>query len=216
MWSELSDKVKFLKYAAVTCPVTQKQSFVVYAHTKEPERKSGWLKLFGAETPEKVSAFEDCELYCRLVRERTLKSFGEPLRKDVVREENDKNTRKRKVETEGRGYVQEASKERDRGEMLRHELSNLRIQRLELEQKGACHETLQVMDAAIRKLEQQLDRAQYEKWWERPPPDRVKRPCGHSDGSVLRECCKLADADCAVKVSYERPRRPVTYYNLLF
>jgi hypothetical protein len=100
VWSELSDKVKFLQYAAVTHEETQEQRFVVYAHTKEPERKSGWLKLFGAETAEKVSTFEDCELYCRLVRERALKSFGEPLRKDVVREKKKQNNvhRKRKLE----------------------------------------------------------------------------------------------------------------------
>jgi hypothetical protein len=93
--------------------------------------------------------------------------------------------------------------------MWGHELNNLRIQRLELEQQGACHEKLQAMDAAIRMREQQLAgigagvprraevrEADEEKWWKRHPP-YIKRPCGHLRGSVLRDCCKLADAGLA-------------------
>jgi hypothetical protein len=104
-------------------------------------------------------------------------------------------------------------------EPLRLDLRNLRLQRLELEQKDADRETLQVMDAAIRKREQQLERALYEKWWEQPPPVPCKRPCGHDHGSVLRECCKAAGTGRGANVEVLRfveAIRPVTtYFNLL-
>jgi hypothetical protein len=70
------------------------------------------------------------------------------------------------------------------------ELKELRIQRLELEQRDADRETLEAIDAAILRREQQLDKALYHKWWEKPPPAPCKRECGHVYGSVLRECCK--------------------------
>ena len=76
------------------------------------------------------------------------------------------------------------------------------------------------MDDAIRKREQQLDRALYHKWWEQPPSVCHKRPCGHDHGSVLRECCKLA-AGTGRGANVEALRfveviRPVTtYFDLL-
>jgi len=110
-WSELSDKLTFLKYARITDKETQEEKYVVYAHAHPPLREAAWKKLFpGAEAVEKVSEFEDCPMYRELKRQGLLKSLGEPLRKDVVREKtrekNEKINKKRK--TEG-GSVQYAS-----------------------------------------------------------------------------------------------------------
>jgi hypothetical protein len=52
----------------------------------------------------------------------------------------------------------QANMQRQR-ETWRHELSGLRIQRLELEQRDASHPALQAVEAAIRAREQQLERA---------------------------------------------------------
>ena len=100
-------------------------------------------------------------------------------------------------------------------ETLRVELTELRIKRLELEQRDADRATLQAMDAAIRQREQQLqqaaaasnpisraqallgreDDAPGEQWWRRVPVYTC-RPCGHVRGSVLRECCKVRACGC--------------------
>ena len=149
-WSELRDKLSFLKYAEITDENTQEHKYVVYAHAHPPMRKTGWMKLFpGVEVVEKVSQFEDCKLYRRLQRERLLSTLGEPLRHDVVREKKestsikDVTNKKRKAETD----------------VLKHELNSLRIQKIELEQRGARHEHLDEMDAAILTREQQLQEA---------------------------------------------------------
>jgi hypothetical protein len=180
----------------------------VYAYAEQKLRRVAWMKLFpGATAVWKVSEFEECELYRAFKRHGLLKTLGDPLRKDVVREKsreknekinekaNEKINKKRKAETEGR--VQEASKQQCC--VWRHELSGLRIRRLELEQEDPRHPELQAVDAAIRVREQQLERAAAgvgsdaprgeaeEKWWTRHPPE-IKRPCGHVRGSVLREC----------------------------
>jgi len=92
-WSELSDKLTFLKYARITDKETQEEKYVVYAHSPLALRQAAWKKLFaGAEAVEKLSEFEDCERYCRLKRKGLLKSLGDPLRKDVVREKTRENT----------------------------------------------------------------------------------------------------------------------------
>ena len=104
-------------------------------------------------------------------------------------------------------HVEEAVKARGAEEQVkiyRRDLANLRIQRLELEQKDADRETLQVMDDAIRKREQQLDKALYHRWWERPSPVPIKRSCGHSLGSVLRPCCKTAGISAESAEDYLR------------
>jgi len=98
-------------------------------------------------------------------------------------------------------------------ETLRVELKELRIKRLELEQRDADRETLQAMDAAIRQREQQLDKALYHKWWEQPPPVPCKRACGHDHGSVLRECCKAAGSGGVESLRFvEGIRLPVKPY----
>jgi hypothetical protein len=162
--------------------------------------------------------------------EGRLKTLGEPTSKDVVREENAKIARKRvreedkntwKQQAEGRGCVEEHTNEEreERAKVFRHELANLRIQRLELAQRDADRATLQAMDAAIRQREQQLDKALYHRWWERPPPVPCKRLCGHVHGSVLRECCKAGSSAEEAKRFAEQLRSansPVkTYFSFL-
>ena len=106
-WSELSDKLTFLKYARITDEDTQEEKYVVYAHAHPPLREAAWKKLFpGAEAVEKVSEFEDCEMYRAFKRQGLLKTLGTPLRKDAVREKtrekprekNEKINKKRKDE----------------------------------------------------------------------------------------------------------------------
>jgi hypothetical protein len=91
VWSELSGKLTFLRYAEATCEVTQKRGFVVYAYAEQKQREVGWKKLFDAETAKKVGEFEECERYRRLKAEGRLKTLGKPLCKDVVREKDAKN-----------------------------------------------------------------------------------------------------------------------------
>ena len=102
-------------------------------------------------------------------------------------------------------------------ETLRVELKELRIKRLELEQRDEDRETLEAMDAAIRQREQQLDKALYHRWWEQPPPVVCKRLCGHVHGSVLRECCKAEGSSRAETLRFvEGIRLPVkTYFSFL-
>ena len=98
---------------------------------------------------------------------------------------------------------------------MRIELRELRIKRLELEQRDADRETLQAMDAAILTREQQLQQAAAasraigraqallgrendapgEQWWKRGPNYTYRR-CGHINGSVLRECCRVRACGC--------------------
>jgi hypothetical protein len=112
-WSEVCGKLTFLKYAGITDKETQQQKYVVYAHAHPPLREAAWMKLFaGAETAEKVSEFEECEMYRDFERDGLLKTLGKPLRKDVVREkireknEKKNNTINKKRKAEGRGNVQ--------------------------------------------------------------------------------------------------------------
>jgi len=94
-WSELCDKLTFVRYAGVTNPETQEQIYAVYAHAHPPLRKAAWMKLFpGAETVEKVSEFEECEVYRDFKRRGALKTLGEPLRKDVTVRKTDGSKRK--------------------------------------------------------------------------------------------------------------------------
>jgi hypothetical protein len=93
VWSELSGKLTFLRYAEMTwyaeatCEATSKRGFVVYAHTSAALRKKAWLSLFpGAETAEKLGKFEECERYRLLKDEGRLKTLGKPLRKDVIQQ----------------------------------------------------------------------------------------------------------------------------------
>jgi len=91
-WSQLRDKLSFLKYGAITHCETQEQHYVVYAHAHPPLRKAAWMKLFpSAKSVEKVTEFEDCKFYCQLKAKGLLKTLGEPLRKDVVREHHETN-----------------------------------------------------------------------------------------------------------------------------
>jgi hypothetical protein len=111
-WSESDDKLTFLKYYEQTNKTTQEKEYVVFAHAHPPLRKAAWMKLFpGAESVEKISEFEDCELYCRAQRSGRLKTLGKPLRKDAVREkkEQDNLHRKRKLE-EAKKQAEEAEK----------------------------------------------------------------------------------------------------------
>ncbi len=83
-WSELCDKLTFLRYAERWCAATQKGVFVVFAHAQTPLRKAGWMKLFpGAQTVQKVGEFEDCEEYCLFKRYGVLKTLGDPPPKEA-------------------------------------------------------------------------------------------------------------------------------------
>ena len=90
-WSELSDKLTFLKYAKITNNETEEEKYVVYAHSPLALRQAAWMKLFpGAETVQKVGEFEECEMYLDFERDGLLKTLGEPLRKDAVRDKKRK------------------------------------------------------------------------------------------------------------------------------
>ncbi len=85
-WSELDTKLTFVRFCRKTDKTTQEKKYVVFAHAHPPLRKAAWMKLFlGAKTIEKVSEFEECELYCRAKERGLLGTLGKPLRKDVVR-----------------------------------------------------------------------------------------------------------------------------------
>jgi hypothetical protein len=91
-WSDLSKQLRCVEYATVTCKATQERGFVVYAYALgSGQRVTGFKKLFpGAETVQKVGEFEECERYCRLKAEGLLKTLGDPLRKDAVRDKKRK------------------------------------------------------------------------------------------------------------------------------
>ena len=97
-WSELSGKLTFLRYAGESSG-----TFVVYAYGEDKMRESAWKKLFaGAEKVKQITEFDDCERYRRLRDEGRLKTFGEPIRKDVAREEimNNASNQQRKLDEE--------------------------------------------------------------------------------------------------------------------
>ncbi len=188
-WSELCDKLTFLRYAERWCEATSKGVFVVFAHAQTPLRKAGWMKLFpGAETVEKVSEFEDCELYRDLKRRGALKTLGDPPPKEaVVSKNNNKHDNSFKAPRKAfaaqnspydrpgatettTATTTEKAIEHDRS-VWRHDLSNLRIQRLELEQQNPQDTRLQSLDAAICQREQQLagreaPRSETGKYWQ--------------------------------------------------
>jgi len=58
-WSQLRDKLTFLKYGVTTSD--EGKYYVVYAHAPEPLRNAAWKKLFpDAQGVWKVTQFEDC------------------------------------------------------------------------------------------------------------------------------------------------------------
>jgi len=89
-WSVLSKQLRCVEYATVEA--TQERGFVVYAYALgSGQRAAGFKELFpGAETVQKVSDFEECEMYRDFERDGLLKTLGEPLRKDAVRDKKRK------------------------------------------------------------------------------------------------------------------------------
>jgi hypothetical protein len=177
-WSDLSSKLKFLRYAETWCDATQKGVFVVYAYAQGcGQREAAWKKLFpGAQTVKNVSEFEQCERYCLLKRNGVLKTLGDPPPKEAVvsnKENKHDNSFKAprkafaarsspydrpgatETTTEARVTTTEKAIDHDRS-VWRHDLSNLRIQRLELEQQNPQDTRLQSLDAAICQRERQL------------------------------------------------------------
>jgi hypothetical protein len=63
-WSELSDKIRFLRFVESTDPTTQKQHFMVYAYAEgSGMRATGWQQVFPGAEILRVSEFEDCDRY---------------------------------------------------------------------------------------------------------------------------------------------------------
>jgi len=91
-WSQLRDKLSFVKYGGITHRETQAQRYVVYAYSPLALRKAAWMKLFpDAECVQKVTEFEEDKMYCVLKLNGGLKTLGEPLRKDLMQEKHETN-----------------------------------------------------------------------------------------------------------------------------
>jgi len=99
-WSQLRDKLTFLKYGVTTSD--EGTYYVVYAHAPEPLRNAAWQKLFpDAQGVWKVTQFEDCPFYGQFKAKGLLKTLGEPLRKDVVRGQHETNAANQQPKSNG-------------------------------------------------------------------------------------------------------------------